>query len=78
MLELGWKVPATVEGTADGAPVDGDRLGRQNRGERLKKKFPQETQPDLANPYLWRPRDRSRGLEAWSGCLGSSGCLLHT
>ena len=27
-----------LEGTADGAPVDGDRLGRQNRGERLKKK----------------------------------------
>lgn len=23
-LELGWKVPATVEGTADGAPVGGD------------------------------------------------------
>lgn len=44
-LELGWKVPATVEGTADGAPVGGDSEdGEGNRGERLKKKILRENQ----------------------------------
>ena len=51
MLELGWKVPATVEGTADGAPVGGDSEDGEDKTEvrdLKKKKISQENQPGLA------------------------------
>ena len=62
MLELGWKVPATVEGTADGAPVDGDRLGRQTRGERLKKKIPPRDSARPSKPLPLEAKGQVMGI----------------